>query len=162
MLKPNHAVVFWPSYAAALLAKSLRFEVTTALSCLIEASAIDLSAYKSANSEFSIFGLQNKFLVFYLIYFYHLKYKITFCFNYGSNLQSMDTTFLNAGWLERELAEMYGLFYYNKLDNRTLLLDYTMMDAPLVKSFNCAGSTEVFYNPIDEAVIYYDNSFVEL
>ena len=57
---------------------------------------------------------------------------------------------------------MYGINMYGKLDSRNLLLDYTMIENPLLKSYPCVGVTEVFYNPLEDCVSYYPNTSVEL
>jgi NADH:ubiquinone oxidoreductase subunit C len=57
---------------------------------------------------------------------------------------------------------MYGCFLYQKSDNRNLLLDYTFDEHPLLKNYPCVGFKEVFYNPLEECVAYYQNNSVEL
>ena len=63
-----------------------------------------------------------------------------------SGLNSIAELFLNAGWLERETAEMSGVFFSNKKDLRNLLLPYGDTTAPLRKSFPSIGVKEVFYD----------------
>lgn len=77
-------------------------------------------------------------------------------------MPSIESAYLNANWLEREVAEMYGLQFSPKADARNLLLDYTMAENPMRRSFPCVGEYEVFYNPLDEGLTYYPTNAVEL
>ncbi len=81
-----------------------------------------------------------------------------------SNLfnQSLNFLFKNTNWLEREMMEMYGIFFKYKKDYRKLLLDYTKKINPLKKNFNCEGSDEYFYNFFENQVCYINNSCIEL
>lgn len=112
--------------------------------------------------EFTHFLRLHRFLVFHIMYFYHLKYKVTFCSATPSSLPSLEAAFPNAGWLEREAGEMYGLRFSPKGDARNLLLDYSMVENPMCRSFPCVGEYEVFYNPLEEGLSYYPTSSVEL
>lgn len=162
VVKPMHVVTFWPSQAAGLLSKTLRLEVGTAASFLVDASVIDTYAYNPQILEFDFFLRKNRYLAFYLYYFYHLRFKITFCFSVDSLLCSSSEAFANSTWLEREMHEMYGLRFKFSKDRRNLLLDYVSLDAPMQKTYPCVGETEVFYNPLEESIIYYPNTSVEL
>ena len=61
-------------------------------------------------------------------------------------LGSIAELFLNAGWLEREAAEMSGLFFNFKKDLRNLLLPYGDSSAPLQKIFPTVGLKELYYD----------------
>jgi NADH:ubiquinone oxidoreductase subunit C len=161
-VKPNHALSFWPAKTANTLAKVLRSELVLSNSFLVESSSIDTSRYSSSVLDFDAFLKENKHLLFHIFYFYSICYKITFCFPVNNSIPSIETSYLNANWVERELIEMYGISMYGKLDSRNLLLDYTMIENPLLKSYPCAGITEVFYNPLEDCVSYYPNTSVEL
>jgi len=41
---------------------------------------------------------------------------------------------------------MMGAFFYNKLDNRKLLLDYSFIGFPLLKIYPSAGFIELIYS----------------
>lgn len=161
-IKPNHAVTFWPAQSLEALSWVLRLEVNLAPSFLVETSVLDTSDYGSDSTEFSQFIKLHRFLVFHIVYFYHLKYKITFCASTSSALPSFESAYPNANWLEREAAEMYGLRFTPKNDSRNLLLDYTMVENPMCRSFPCIGEYEVFYNPLEEGLSYYPTQAVEL
>ena len=63
-----------------------------------------------------------------------------------TSLSSITELFSNANWLEREAAEMHGIFFSGKKDLRNLELPYGDTSAPLKKSFPSIGVKEVFYD----------------
>ena len=66
------------------------------------------------------------------------------------------TTFLypGAGWLEREVWDLFGIFFTNHLDLRRILTDYGFSGFPLRKDFPLTGFLEVFYSDEQKRVIY--------
>ena len=140
----------------------LRLEVNLAPSFLVETSVIDTADYSSEVMEFTSFLRQHRYLVFHILYFYQLKYKITLCSATPAALPSFESAYANANWLEREASEMYGLTFSPKADSRNLLLDYTMVENPMRRSYPCVGEFEVFYNPLEEGLSYYPTESVEL
>ena len=74
----------------------------------------------------------------------------------------MEASFPNANWVEREFSELYGISMAAKKDQRNLLLDYTSLVNPMQKGFPCVGEEEIFYSPLEEGLIYYPNTSVEL
>lgn len=130
---------------------------------LIESSAIDTLNYKS--NILNLISNNNKYILFYNYFNNFLKTKITFLFiisKYKQNIIAIDKIYSNANWLERETSEMYGLNYKWKQDTRKLLLDYIKIESPLLKSFQCEGTQDIFYNLIDNQVIAVKNEVVEL
>lgn len=77
-------------------------------------------------------------------------------------LASIEGLYKNAGWIERETAEMYGINYKNKKDVRKLLTDYSNFENPMLKSYPSEGFFDVFYNFFDDQVVLTNNSVVEL
>ena len=73
------------------------------------------------------------------------------CFN--TPLNSISELFLNANWLEREAAELHGLFFAGKKDLRNLLLQYGDTSAPMQKSFPSVGVREIFYDSVTDSLI---------
>lgn len=161
-VRPQHYLTFWPAEAATLLSKTLKLELHLAASTLIEASVIDTLAYTPTILEFDQFLRKNRYLSFYIFYLYQLKSRLTVCFSHSVALLSLEAAFPNANWLEREFSELYGVKVGAKKDQRNLLLDYTATYSPMQKGFPCAGEEEVFYNPLEEAIVYYPNTSVEL
>ena len=68
-------------------------------------------------------------------------------------LNSISELFLNANWLERELAELHGVFFTGKKDLRNLLLQYGDSSVPMRKSFPSIGTREIFYDSVTDLLI---------
>jgi NADH:ubiquinone oxidoreductase subunit C len=162
VIKPQHYVIFWPAQAAGVLSQVFKHELNLSQSYLVDASCIDTSAYSPSTLEFNSFFRQNRYLTFYLLYTYHLKSRFTLCFPHAAPLASFEDAYPNANWLEREFSELYGVQLQFKKDSRNLLLDYTALANPMKKGYPCVGEEEIFYNPLEEALVYYPNTAVEL
>jgi NADH dehydrogenase (ubiquinone) Fe-S protein 3 len=65
--------------------------------------------------------------------------------------------------MEREVSEMYGLSYDNKKDVRSLLLDYSRNEFPMLKDFPTEGYNDIYYNFFENKLKYSNkNEFIEL
>lgn len=69
------------------------------------------------------------------------------------SLNSVTELFLNANWLEREVAELNGVFFSGKKDLRNLMLQYGDTSAPMKKSFPSIGLREIFYDSVSDLLI---------
>lgn len=69
------------------------------------------------------------------------------------SLHSITELFLNANWLEREVAELHGVFFSGKKDLRNLMLQYGDTSAPLRKSFPSIGVREIFYDSVTDLLV---------
>lgn len=70
-----------------------------------------------------------------------------------TSFKSVTELFLNSNWLEREVAELNGIFFLGKKDTRNLLLQYGDTSAPMKKSFPSIGLREIFYNSNSDSLI---------
>lgn len=61
-------------------------------------------------------------------------------------LESVTPVFNGAIWLEREMWDMFGVFFSNHPDLRRILTDYGFEGHPLRKDFPLTGYTEVRYD----------------
>jgi len=68
-------------------------------------------------------------------------------------VESVSELFGSANWLEREVWDMYGLFFFNHPDLRRILTDYGFKGFPLRKDFPLSGYTEVRYSEKKKRVI---------
>jgi len=60
----------------------------------------------------------------------------------------------NAGWLEREVFDMYGVLFSGNPDLRRILTDYGFEGHPQRKDFPLTGYTELRYSEEDKRVVY--------
>jgi NADH dehydrogenase (ubiquinone) Fe-S protein 3 len=58
-------------------------------------------------------------------------------------VESASSVYLSADWFEREIWDMYGIFFTNHPDLRRILTDYGFEGHPLRKDFPLSGYTEV-------------------
>jgi len=60
----------------------------------------------------------------------------------------------NAGWLEREVFDMYGVIFAGNPDLRRILTDYGFEGHPFRKDFPLTGYVELRYSEEDKRVVY--------
>lgn len=82
--------------------------------------------------------------------------------NNSDYITSVDFLYKNASWLERETSEMFSIHYHNKYDTRTLLLDYSKKEHPMLKTFQSEGNYELYYDFFDQNLYYNKIRNVEL
>lgn len=59
-----------------------------------------------------------------------------------------------AGWLEREVYDLFGVLFEGNRDLRRILTDYGFRGHPLRKDFPMTGYTEVRYSEEEKRVVY--------
>lgn len=59
-----------------------------------------------------------------------------------------------AGWLEREVFDMYGVLFSGNSDLRRILTDYGFVGHPQRKDFPLTGFTELRYSDEEKRVVY--------
>jgi NADH-quinone oxidoreductase subunit C len=69
-------------------------------------------------------------------------------------VQSATGVFSSAGWFEREVWDMYGVFFAEHPDLRRILTDYGFEGHPLRKDFPLTGFVEVRYDEDQKRVVY--------
>lgn len=67
---------------------------------------------------------------------------------------SVTGVFSSAGWLEREVWDMYGIVFDGNPDLRRILTDYGFEGHPLRKDFPLTGFVELRYDETEARVVY--------
>ena len=73
---------------------------------------------------------------------------------YIKNLLSITSFFYSAVWLEREIFDFFGLYFFFNKDLRRILLDYGFIGNPLRKNFPLSGFIELFYDDSIKKIVY--------
>jgi NADH-quinone oxidoreductase subunit C len=67
---------------------------------------------------------------------------------------TVTTLWPNAGWLEREVYDMYGVTFAGNPDLRRILTDYGFEGFPQRKDFPLTGHVEMRYSEAEKRVVY--------
>jgi NADH-quinone oxidoreductase subunit C len=67
---------------------------------------------------------------------------------------SITAVWPNAGWLEREVFDMYGVLFSGNTDLRRILTDYGFEGHPFRKDFPLTGYVEMRYSEEQKRVVY--------
>ena len=67
---------------------------------------------------------------------------------------TVTTLWPNAGWLEREVYDMYGVIFEGNTDLRRILTDYGFEGHPFRKDFPLTGYQELRYSEEEKRVVY--------
>ena len=98
-----------------------------------------------------------RFEVIYNLLSYKLNSRITVKVCLESTQIKVPTAiniFSSAGWYEREVFDMYGIYFENHPDLRRILTDYNFVGHPLQKDFPLTGYQEVRYDDELQQVVY--------
>ena len=99
---------------------------------------------------------ENRFEIIYnlLSLRFNSRLKIKIQSNELQPIDSIITIYKAANWCEREVWDMFGIFFENHPDLRRILTDYGFEGHPLRKDFPLSGFLEVFYNELKKRVVY--------
>jgi NADH-quinone oxidoreductase subunit C len=76
-------------------------------------------------------------------------------------VQTVTTLWPVAGWLEREVFDMYGVLFAGNPDLRRILTDYGFQGHPFRKDFPLTGYVELRYSEEDKRVVYQPVSLAQ-
>jgi NADH dehydrogenase (ubiquinone) Fe-S protein 3 len=121
----------------------LRDHMNTQYKILIDITAVD---YPSRPLRFEV--------VYNLLSIeYNSRIRIKICIDEITPLDSSTPIYSAAGWWEREVWDMFGVFFSGHPDLRRILTDYGFEGHPLRKDFPLTGYTEVRYDDAEKRVI---------
>ncbi len=72
----------------------------------------------------------------------------------ATSVPSVTGLWPNAGWLEREVFDMYGVAFSGNPDLRRILTDYGFEGYPQRKDFPLTGHVELRYSEAEKRVVY--------
>ena len=121
----------------------LKNHINTQFKVLIDVTAVD---YPSRALRFE--------LVYNLLSIsYNARIRIKTCIDETTPVASVTQLYSSAGWWEREVWDMFGIFFSNHPDLRRILTDYGFQGHPLRKDFPLTGFIEVRYDDSEKRVI---------
>ncbi len=85
---------------------------------------------------------------------YNARIRIQTYVNELTPLESATSVFKGADWFEREVYDMFGVFFTNHPDLRRILSDYGTSYHALRKDFPLSGYEEVRYDEVEKRVVY--------
>jgi len=71
-----------------------------------------------------------------------------------SIIESSTNIYSSSNWLEREIWDLYGIFFSNHGDLRRILTDYGFNGYPLRKNFPLNGYVEIRYDEEKQYLVY--------
>lgn len=91
---------------------------------------------------------KNRFEIAYeiLSFHYNRRLRVKTFVSEITSLMSISSIYPSANWWEREIWDMYGIFFKNHPDLRRILTDYGFQGHPLRKDFPLTGYVEVSYD----------------
>jgi NADH-quinone oxidoreductase subunit C len=96
-----------------------------------------------------------RFFIYYV--FYNRNNTLTFTFRVYLNSEDLINSavlfYNSSSWLEREIFDMHGIFFFKNNDMRRILSDYGFEGFPLRKDFPLTGFYEVQYSEEDKVVV---------
>jgi NADH dehydrogenase (ubiquinone) Fe-S protein 3 len=112
-------------------------------------SLIDIVAYDNPTAKF-------RFAVVYNLLSLAFNSRLLICTYTTESLSIPSLYFLYpaASWLEREVWDLYGIFFFKHPDLRRILTDYGFNQHPLRKDFPLSGYKEISYSEKDKRILY--------
>ena len=130
-------------YLGALM-KFVRDDSNCLFKILIDITAVD---FPERGERFEI--------VYNLLSLSHnQRIRVTVSTDESTPVPSMVPLFSAAGWFEREVWDMFGVFFTDHPDLRRMLTDYGFEGHPLRKDFPLTGYVEVRYDEEQKRVVY--------
>ena len=126
-----------------VLLKILKFHINYQYKILTAISGVDL------------IGKKYRFAVVYelLSLTFNSRIRVKLFMDEISSGVSISNLYINANWWEREIWDLYGIYFENHPDLRRILTDYGFEGHPMRKDFPLSGHVEVRYDESKKRVI---------
>lgn len=97
----------------------------------------------------------NRFIVIYdlISLIFNSRIRVKVFVNETTSILSIVSLYINANWWEREIWDMYGVYFDEHPDLRRILTDYGFEGHPLRKDFPVSGYVEVKYDENKKRIV---------
>ena len=102
-----------------------------------------------------------EFCYIFLSLNYYSRVNIRFYISELDRIGSLSTIYSNSNWYEREVWDMFGVFFSYHNDLRRILTDYGFRGFPLRKDFPLSGYLEIEFDHETEQVRYIPVKFIQ-
>lgn len=143
-LKKNELILITEESTLYSLINFLKKHLNSNYETLIAITAVD---YPNKKKRFEV-----NYILLSLQYNYRIRVKTSV--DEFTVLPSIETIYKSANWYEREVWDMFGIFFSNHSDLRRILTDYGFEGFPLRKDFPQTGYVEVRYDDKKKHVLY--------
>jgi NADH dehydrogenase (ubiquinone) Fe-S protein 3 len=123
--------------------KILKFHIGSRYDLLTCISGVDLLG---KNYRFSV-------VYDFLSLTYNSRLRVKIFVDEVTAVDSIIPLFINANWWEREVWDLYGIYFEKHTDLRRILTDYGFEGHPLRKDFPLSGNSEVCYDESKKRVV---------
>ncbi len=137
--------------ALVSLTEFLKADNRCRFSTLVDVTAVD---YPAREARFDV-------VYHFLSMFQNHRIRLRAAVRDDEMVPSITEAFPAANWFEREVFDMYGLFFSGHPDLRRILTDYGFRGHPLRKDFPTTGYTEVRYDEAQKRVVYEPVNLVQ-
>lgn len=99
--------------------------------------------------------MQNRFSVVYdlLSLTFNTRVRLKIYLNEINSVESSISIYPNADWWEREVWDMYGIYFNRHPDLRRILTDYGFEGYPMRKDFPLSGYVELRYDQTKKRIV---------
>lgn len=99
---------------------------------------------------------KRRFEVHYVLwsFLYNSRLRIKSYLELEEPIDSVSSLYSSGNWLEREVWDMFGIYFTNHPDLRRILTDYGFEGFPLRKDFPVTGFLEMRYNENSKRIVY--------
>jgi NADH-quinone oxidoreductase subunit C len=144
LIEDDGLVVLFDKKDILALVKFLKENIRCLFHQLVDITAVD---YPEKENRFE--------LVYLLLSLEHnIRLKLKTNVKEDDIIDSVTYYYINADWLEREVWDMFGVYFKDHPDLRRLLTDYGFDGHPLRKDFPLTGFMEVAYDEAAQKVVY--------
>jgi len=121
----------------------------------------ELFSFKELMDVFAVdipFRIKNRFEINYLLLSLVNEFQFRMVFKITTKslkpIYSVSEVFASADWLEREIWDLFGIFFMRHGDLRRILTDYGFSGYPMRKDFPVSGFLQITYSLAKRRLIY--------